>query len=152
MCIRDRAYLSETSTTVAGAADRRGVVGSPAAAAPAARIFSYRVPAGFSPTDMVALNGDGRDGRMLILHRRLSGLGGLSALLAEAQIPSAGAGPVHPQELARLAAPLTVDNMEALAIRSEGERRFNYLMSDDNFRSFQRTLLLKFELLHADPA
>ena len=141
------AFLSETSTTVTGAEDRRGVIASPTPDAPPARVFSYRVSAGFSPTDMHALNGDGADGRMLVLHRRLAGLGGFSAIVAEADLPLTGETPVAPREIARLAAPLVVDNMEALAIRAEGERRFVYLMSDDNFRGFQRTLLLKFELL-----
>lgn len=140
-------FLSESSSTVAGVEDRRGVIASPHEGAAGPRIFSYAAPSGFSPTDMDALNGDGADGRMLVLHRRLSGLGGFSAIVAEADLPAEGAGPVTPREIARLAAPLIVDNMEALAVRAEGERRFVYLMSDDNFKGFQRTLLLKFELL-----
>ena len=52
-----------------------------------------------------------------------------------------------PEEIARLAPPLTVDNMEALAIRREGGRTFIYLASDDNFSPLQRTLLMKFELM-----
>ena len=49
--------------------------------------------------------------------------------------------------IARLAPPLTVDNMEGIAIRREGGRTFVYLISDDNQSKVQRTLLLKFELL-----
>ena len=52
-----------------------------------------------------------------------------------------------PQDIAWLAAPLTIDNMEGLAIRKEEGRTFIYLVSDDNFSPLQRTLLLKFELL-----
>lgn len=51
-------------------------------------------------------------------------------------------------EIARLdmAKPLTVDNYEALAAipRKDGSVRF-YLLSDDNFQSSQRTLLLAFD-------
>ncbi|MBT9470257.1 MAG: esterase-like activity of phytase family protein [Pseudomonadota bacterium] len=51
-------------------------------------------------------------------------------------------------EIARLdmARPLTVDNYEALAAipRKDGSVRF-YLLSDDNFQSSQRTLLLAFD-------
>ena len=48
--------------------------------------------------------------------------------------------------LARWQPPVTLDNMEGLAIRREGERIFVYLVSDDNLSSLQRTLLMKFEL------
>jgi hypothetical protein len=48
--------------------------------------------------------------------------------------------------LARLAPPLSVDNMEAMAVREEAGGRSVYLGSDDNFMPFQRTLLLKFGL------
>jgi hypothetical protein len=46
----------------------------------------------------------------------------------------------------RLAAPLSVDNFEGLAARPrpDGGIRF-YLLSDDNFSRFQRTLLLAFD-------
>ena len=52
-------------------------------------------------------------------------------------------------EVARLAAPLSVDNFEGIAVRRDGTRDFVYLISDDNFLGLQRTLLLKFELLSA---
>jgi hypothetical protein len=51
------------------------------------------------------------------------------------------------QPLALLAPPLLVDNMEGLAVRTEGNRHFVYLVSDDNFNSVQKTLLMKFEIL-----
>ncbi len=49
--------------------------------------------------------------------------------------------------LAILKPPLSVDNMEGLAVRMVGERTFLYLISDNNFSSDQRTLLMKFEVL-----
>ena len=51
-------------------------------------------------------------------------------------------------EIARMemARPLTVDNYEGLAVipAKDGSVRF-YLLSDDNFQSSQRTLLLAFD-------
>ena len=51
------------------------------------------------------------------------------------------------REIATLAAPLTVDNMEALSVTRENGRTIVWLASDDNFIPLQRTLLLKFELV-----
>ena len=49
-------------------------------------------------------------------------------------------------ELARLAPPLTVDNMEGISARQDSAgRTLIYLMSDDNYSVLQRTLLLMFE-------
>jgi hypothetical protein len=107
--------------------------------------FSWMAPEGYQPTAMDPLEADGS--RMLVLHRRFSPLEGASAVLTEAEIAVDQAGAVTPREVAVLKAPLLVDNMEALAVRREGERRFVYLASDDNFNALQRTLLLKFELL-----
>ena len=52
------------------------------------------------------------------------------------------------REIARLRPPQTVDNMEAIAVRSgpAGEILI-YLVSDDNFNEKQRTLLMQFEML-----
>ena len=49
-------------------------------------------------------------------------------------------------ELARLAPPLSVDNMEALTIARESGRTILWIASDDNFNPMQRTLLMKFAL------
>ena len=104
-----------------------------------------------SPTDAIALD----DHRVLVLHRRFSGLGGWSAALTLVDLAPALAGDVTTalpeQLLARLEPPLTFDNMEGLALRRQGERTFVYLVSDDNLNRLQRTLLMKFELL-SDPA
>lgn len=107
--------------------------------------FSWMAPDGHQPTAMDPLEAEGS--RMLVLHRRFSPLEGVSAVLTEADIAPDAGQRIEPAEIARLRAPLLVDNMEALAIRREGERRFVYLASDDNFNPLQRTLLMKFELL-----
>ena len=102
-----------------------------------------------SPTDAIALD----DHRILILNRRFSGFGGWSAALTLVDLAPALAGdtaPLPQRRLALLAAPLTFDNMEGLALRRAGERIFVYLVSDDNLNAAQRTLLMKFELMGVD--
>lgn len=97
------------------------------------------------PTGAAALpNGD-----LILVERRFSTLGGLSIRLR--LIPQrdlrAGATLVG-EEVARLAPPLTVDNMEAVAAwRDRRGRTLVALLSDDNFSPLQRTLLLLFELV-----
>ncbi|MEM7585723.1 MAG: esterase-like activity of phytase family protein [Acidobacteriota bacterium] len=57
---------------------------------------------------------------------------------------------LEPIELAILEPPATTDNMEAVATApGPGGETFIYLMSDDNFSTQQRTLLMQFELLPA---
>jgi hypothetical protein len=51
------------------------------------------------------------------------------------------------QEIARLAPPLSLDNMEGLAITEEAGQTMVWLISDDNFSPLERTLLMKFALL-----
>lgn len=121
---------------------RLGLAGAPDG--PFSR-FGWNVPDGYQPTAMDGLDAAGSD--MLVLHRRFSPLEGASAIVVEGRVPPGTLGGAEPREIARLAAPLLVDNMEALAVRREGERRFVYLASDDNFNALQRTILLKFELL-----
>ena len=99
----------------------------------------YAPPRGFRPTDAVALDAT----TLLVLNRHFSPLDGVAAALTLVTI-----GPDMPsREIARLAPPLSVDNMEGLALVHDGARTYVYLVSDDNFSGLQRTLLLKFELL-----
>jgi hypothetical protein len=108
---------------------------------------SWDAPAGHDPTDMAELDPGSGNGRMLVLHRSFSPLAGVSVILSQGDFSEPVSAAVSAREVARLRPPLAVDNMEALAVRAEGERRFVYLLSDDNFNALQRTLLLKFELL-----
>lgn len=106
--------------------------------------FLYRGPPGFWVTDAAQLP----DGRLLILHRDYSLMGGMKAALATIDPAAIRAGRViDGRELARLQAPLTLDNMEALAIDREAGRTILWLASDDNLSPFQRTLLMKFALV-----
>lgn len=97
---------------------------------------SFPTPDDYDPTDMAA------DGDALIVVSRMFGPSkGVAARIVRWR-------PGEPEtELARLAPPLTVDNIEGLAVTRSGGRTFVYLLSDDNFNPLQRTLLLKFEVL-----
>ena len=105
--------------------------------------LTYRRPAGYRATDAATLP----DGRVLILNRGLIGLQ-LSAKLTVADVRGLQpGGDLNAQEVATLAAPLVVDNMEGVAVTQEYGRTIVWLISDDDFmRVFRRTLLLKFEL------
>ena len=107
-------------------------------------LFSYVPPAGFKPTSAATLS----DGRVLVLNRQFSLMAGVAAALVLIDPAELKAGAtLRGHEIARLRPPQTVDNMEGLAVVEQDGRRWLWLLSDDNFLSFQRTLLLKFELL-----
>jgi hypothetical protein len=105
--------------------------------------LTYRRPAGYRATDAAPLP----DGRVLILNRGLNGLQ-LSAKLVVADVRGLRpGGTLAGEEVATLAEPLVVDNMEGVAVTEENGRTIVWLVSDDDFmRLFRRTLLLKFEL------
>ncbi|MDB5684409.1 MAG: hypothetical protein JWM75_2107 [Sphingomonas bacterium] len=112
---------------------------------PATRVlrFGYRPPDGYRVTDGAELP----DGRLILLNRRFTLLEGVSAILTIADPRAITAGAVLPaRAIARLAPPLTVDNMEAMSVEQEGKRTIVWLASDDNFSGLQRTLLMKFAL------
>jgi len=109
---------------------------------PATKLRYRRVP-GARPTDAVQM----QDGRVLILNRHFGLLSWLSATLVVAD--PRGLRPnaiIESRAVATLAAPLTVDNMEALSVGCESGRTIIYIASDDNLMPIQRTLFLEFEL------
>ncbi len=106
-------------------------------------LFGYRAPDGYRPTDATELP----DGRLLILNRRIGLPQGFSAkltILNPAEIETDVA--IAPRTIATLKSPLLVDNMEGLAITEEPGRIIVWMISDDNFTAFQRTILMKFAL------
>ncbi|MBB4631411.1 esterase-like activity of phytase family protein [Sphingosinicella soli] len=106
--------------------------------------FRYRPPETFSPTDAALRD----DAHLIILNRAFSPLTGVAMALVEVPLADIREGAtVQGREIARLRPPVSIDNMEGIDIRREGDRTFLYLVSDDNFNAAQRTLLLKFELL-----
>lgn len=114
------------------------------------RRLGYVSPNGTRPTDAALL---AEPNTLLVVNRSYSPLGGVTAVLETldlgklAQLPDSGVAGAAQAPVARLAPPLTVDNMEGMALRRDGDRTFVYLVSDDNFNPLQRTILLKFELL-----
>ncbi len=117
--------------------------GDPAQPATRAAALRYRRIPGYRVSDAALLP----DGRLLILNRRFDWLGGFSARLAIAETAALRAGAtVEAHEIAALASPLSVDNMEALSVAQEQGRTIVRLASDDNFMALQRTLLLEFAL------
>jgi len=115
--------------------------GDPAVAGTRSARLRYHRPAGFRATDAALLP----DGRILILNRRFGWLDGLSARLVAARIGLGGV--IAGTEIAALAAPLTIDNLEALSVVRDGDPPIMSIASDDNFSPLQRPLLLKFELV-----
>ncbi len=106
--------------------------------------LGYRPPEGYRITDATPLP----DGRLLILNRRFTITEGVSVILAIADIEGlADGGIIESRAIARFDPPLTIDNMEALAVAQENGRTIVWMASDDNFNPLQRTLLLKFELV-----
>jgi len=100
---------------------------------------------GFRPTGADTL----QDGDVVVVERAFSFLEGPMARLRRIEKAQIKAGArLSGYELARLVAPLVVDNFEGVAVR-EGDRgeTLIYLISDDNFKPWQRTLLLMFELV-----
>lgn len=106
--------------------------------------LGYRPPDAHRITDAALLP----DGRLLILNRDFSLIGGVSVILSIASLDTLGAGTILESEIvARFAPPVTIDNMEALAVEEQDGRTIVWMASDDNFSPLQRTLLLKFELV-----
>lgn len=105
--------------------------------------FGYRAPEGYRPTDATVLP----DGRLLILNRRIGFPQGFSAKLAVLDPSEIQSGEVAtPKVIASIAPPLLVDNMEGLAITLQNGRIIVWMVSDNNFTAFQRTILMKFAL------
>ncbi|MGB5076481.1 MAG: esterase-like activity of phytase family protein [Sphingorhabdus sp.] len=105
--------------------------------------FSYRPPTGYRVTDGTMLP----DGRMLVLARSIGLPGGFAAKLALVDLKDITRGAtVKGETIARLATPLLVDNMEGVTTSTEGGATIIWLVSDNNFNIWQRTLLMKFRL------
>lgn len=113
--------------------------------------FHFRSPAtGFVATDMAQLP----DGRLLVLMRRVmwpsrEAWPPFSSLLAIGDAPAAG-GTFAPRTTLTFGSAIPRENYEALALRPRDDGQVDvWVMSDDNFSIFQRTLLVK---LVFDPA
>jgi hypothetical protein len=106
--------------------------------------FRYAKLPDFNPTAIRPLP----DGGFVLLERAFDMARGVRIRVLQADAADfQSSALVRPRELARLASPLAVDNLEGIAA-SKGPRgeTLLWLMSDDNFNSLQRNLLLLFEL------
>ena len=84
---------------------------------------------------------------MLVLERRYVPLGILSAriILVEGSHLRAG-GNLIGKELLKLEQPLAAENYEGIAVERTSKGTMIFIVSDDNYSSFQQTLLLQFFL------
>ncbi len=107
-------------------------------------IFEYMKVPYFNPTAIRQLP----DGSFLVVERAFDVMRGVRMRLVH--FPAAALKPdaiVDGEELARLASPYTVDNMEGLAVTAgEHGETLLWLIADDNFNPLQRNLLMLFEL------
>jgi len=117
--------------------------GDPAMEGPPPVRFFYDAEGKGSVSDAAALP----DGRILLVHRRL-GVDPVFTTIIGILDP-ANIGPdtlVRSREIGRVPKPLA-DNFEGAAVEVRDGRTWLWLVSDDNFNSWQRSLLLEFELV-----
>jgi hypothetical protein len=109
--------------------------------------LSYLPTTEFRASDCAALpNGD-----VLVLERHFSISLSFSARLKRISTEGMRLHAVlSGEELLRLDPPLRLDNFEGIAVREDSGGTLIYLISDDNFQPFQRTLLLQFRLPRTD--
>ena len=107
-------------------------------------VLTYGTLPGFRPTGAATLtNGD-----VVVLERAFSRQGTDAARLVRVDGAAIAPGArLSGSEIAVLRAPLSVDNFEGVAARpGDGGEDLLYIISDDNFRERQRTLLMMFAL------
>jgi hypothetical protein len=110
--------------------------------------LSYLPAKGFRVTDCAALN----NGDVLVLERRYVPFGILSARLTRIKAGSFRPGAkLAGKELLKLEQPLAVENFDGIAVQQTSNGTMIFTVSDDNYSSFQQTLLLQFLLPDFDP-
>ena len=122
-----------------------GWIGTPAAGGSYVwRSFDYATIPDFRPTAITQLP----DGSLATLERAFDVVRGVRCRVMRLDTAQLAPGAtVQAEELARLASPYAVDNLEGIAAtRGARGETLLWLMSDDNFNPLQRNLLLLFEL------
>ncbi|HEY0595675.1 esterase-like activity of phytase family protein [Sphingopyxis sp.] len=121
--------------------------GDPAAPGPAPIRFFYDSDGRGLVSDAAPLP----DGRILLVHRRL-GFDPVFTTIVAIVDPAdiAKDAVVHAQTIGRVPVPLG-ENYEGAAVSVEGGRTWLWLVADDNFNVWQRSLLLQFELVDLPP-
>lgn len=121
--------------------------GDPAAPGPAPIRFFYDSAGRGLVSDAATLP----DGRILLVHRRLGFNPVFTTILAVVDPADIKAGAVvRARTIGRVPRPLA-ENYEGAAISVEEDRTFLWLVADDNFNVWQRSLLLQFELADLPP-
>lgn len=116
--------------------------GDPAARGPAPLRFFYDAEGKGLVSDAAPLP----DGRVLLVHRKLGLRPVFTTILAIADPADIRAGGViRSRTIARIPRPLA-ENYEGAAVSVEHGRTWLWLVSDDNFNRWQRSLLLLFEI------
>ncbi len=103
----------------------------------------FKPPVNFSPTDAATLpNGD-----VLVLLRQFSAIDGVAIKVHRIKVAEIVAGvTLIGDEILHLTPEFPVDNMEGLDVVALDDDTVRLVMiSDDNFNSFQRTLLMMFD-------
>lgn len=104
--------------------------------------LSVRLPGGYRPVDATATD----DGRALVLLRRVGWAlpPVFESAIAEIDVDRrTGGDTLDLRMLAEFGADLPQDNYEGIAMTRDEDGTHVWLISDDNFMQFQRTLLLK---------
>lgn len=112
---------------------------------PAAHVMPmrYRPPAGFRAVDAATLP----DGRILVLNRAFSPWRLFRAAITLLDPADLKAGAMLTgAEIARIESPAITDNYEGIAVTGDAARPIVWIISDDNYARWERTLLLKFAL------
>lgn len=92
------------------------------------------------------------DGHLLLLHRRLGIAPVFTTIVALADPADIAPGAVLTARTIGRVPKALADNFEGAAVSSEGGRIFLWLVSDNNFNRWQRSLLLQFELVDLPPS
>ena len=137
--------IEEQAESWGGASHRAVLFAGDPTGAVAARSFTVIGPKGYRPVDAVALD----QHRLLVLFRsvELAFPPRFGTALGVVDIAALGRDePAVARVLAVLAPPIPDDNFEGMALTHDGGATQLWLVSDDNFMHYQRTLVLKFDL------
>jgi hypothetical protein len=146
LVLGDGRIVAISEDMMAGPAARVGWIGQPAGGRQYRwSRFDYVSEPDFAPTAIRQLP----DGSFVTLERAFDVVRGVRCRVMRFEAGQLRpGGTAKPEELARLASPYAVDNLEGLSVTrgSRGETLL-WLMSDDNFNPMQRNILLLFELV-----
>jgi len=107
--------------------------------------LDYSLTDNFKPTGAAVLP----NCNLVVLERSFTPTQGVRGRVTVVQAKTIRPGAtLRGEELAYIAEPLTIDNMEGIAARKgDNGEPLIYLVSDNNFSGFQRTIVMMFELL-----